>query len=541
MKAIVLFLSAAVLAFSSQMQVEACSNVILDQTRTLNNDVVSARTLDFPDISGTTLVKVPRGRWFFSNDSSLQRVTRPWKGIYGFVGMDFFDARISNQFKRRIFVDGLNEVGLSAAWLWLDESAFPLRPAGDPKALVYGDLVTWIVSQYSSVAEVTEALLAVQDHITTSELLRDFDLTFPLHLVVHDATGKSLVAQWHFDVIGAEPVMHLYSGDEVDHVGVLTNSPIYPDQLAELAQYAHITNENGLEGLAGGLDSVSRFVRLAKLREFLDFPLGGESDRVGAVAQALHAINHVDVGYGVEMDDTPVAQYNETSLTVVRDHSNLVLYFKGLHNQSLRSIDLKTLNFNLKAGKEAAIRADISPIEHPNWTARYVMAEDVTAQLSAPESRYYFRRQADAGQTDLPDPNSDEQTDLLDLTPTIDVAAEELGEAEKRYLFNLNLTIDVALEDRGKPGMFFIYGMDLNGRYWNWLGSRVGWRMTQPTTLSPFRVGKLQTAKVDGVFFETEAKHWDGFRVFAGYGKTLTEMLLTGKAKQVFMVEGTRQ
>lgn len=504
MKKAVSFIAAAVLAFSSQVQVDACSNVILDHNRTLNHDVVSARTLDFPDQSGTTLVKVPRGRGFFSTDSSMETVTRTWNGIYGFVGMDFLDEETTDKLGRRIFIDGLNEAGLSAAWLWLDESAFPLRDPGDEKALLYGDLVTWIVSQYSRVAEVKEALLAVRDHITTSELLSEFDLTFPLHLIVHDTTGKSLIAQWHFDVVGAGPVMHLYSGEEVDNVGVLTNSPIYPDQLAELAQYGHITNENGLEGLPGGLDSVSRFVRLAKLREFLDSPLGDESDRVGAVAQALHAINHVDVGYGVEMDDTFVSQFNETSLTVVRDHSNLVLYFKGLHNQSLRSIDLKTLNFDLKSGKEAAIPADINPNQYPSRATRYLMAEDVTAQLSAPQYRYYSRPDTDT-----------EQTDLLDL----------------------NLTIDVALEDHGKPGMRFIYGIDLNGHYWNWLGRRLGWRMSKPSTLLPFSVGALKTAKVDRVFFKAEANQWDGFRVFAGYGTTLTEMLVTGKAKQVFMVE----
>jgi choloylglycine hydrolase len=521
MKRLLILLCATALGITAVPEAQPCSNVILSPDKTLNNQVVSARTLDFPGVYGyeTQWVKVPRGMTWTSNDSLFQP-GRQWQNAFGFVGMDMLSSFTAfSPLQRRIFLDGLNEKGLSAAWLWLDEASFPIPNSRDPEGLLYADLVAWILGQYQTVADVKSALTAAAPHICSSELLVAMDKAFPLHLVVHDGEGHSMIVEWHFDSVGQpQPTMHLYDGTQVDFVGVMTNSPVYPEHLTKLAQYGDITNTNALEGLPGGFDSPSRFVRLAKIREFLDDqPLVPVPDPgpPSAVAQALHAINNVDLGHGVDYDpldpvniQNNLGVYQETGVTLVRDHTQRVIFFKGLHNQSLRMIDLKTMSFDLAAGGEAAIPADILPdpeIE-PSQFDRYAQAEDVTAQLAAPDYRYYL---IDGGDLD--------------------------------FRLDLSLMIQVADADKGKLGMGFVYGYDQNNNFWNWQGEAEGWKRVPQDEIKPFGVGELQTTKVNNVFVGLLAKEWAGSRILAGYGTSLAEMLLSGKSQQVFMIqEGPR-
>jgi choloylglycine hydrolase len=494
-----------------------CSDVILDKSKTLGGEVASARTLDFPGVYfwGTELVRIPRGVKWTSNNylmGTLLGFGRHWENRYGFIGVDFLGKFAKTILNRRIFFDGMNEKGLSAAWLWLDETRFP-APGNwaDPRGLFYGDLVAWILGQYTSVAEVRDALSDAQPHICSSFIMDLGDVgghpVFPIHLVVHDAEGKSLIAEWHED-LGGKPRMHLYSGDEVDTVGVLTNSPTYGDQTLALGDYGFITNMNGLAGLPGGDDSESRFVRLAKLREFFDKPIEpADPEKVSAAMQALHAINNVDVGLGAEYDpffEDPAWNpffYQTTGVTLVRDHTNRILYFKGLHNQSLRKIDIKGVDFSIPWkgwDTETDLPADIRPSE----STRYEQAIDVTAQISAPQYRYFFK-----------------PSDRF------------------HYRFDLALTVQVAAADEGKSGSYYIYGIDRKNDFWNWTGPNAGWRKVSRDAMRSCDSGRLKTKLFEQVFVDASATEWQGLRVFAGYGRSPMDMLLGGTVREVFMVE----
>lgn len=413
---------------------------------------------------------------------------------------------------RRFFFDGMNEVGLSAAWLWLNETRFPIpKRIVDSQGLLYLDLVSWILGQFQSVAEVEDALKKAEPNIGSALV---FDLldpggspAFPVHLVVHDASGKSLIVEWHEDN-GGKPYMHLYVGDSVDKVGVMTNSPPYLQQIQAIDDYKDLTNKDGLKGLPGGYDSESRFIRLVKLREFFDQPHNPpDPETVSAVSQALHAINNVDVGLGV--DDDPFFEdpdwnpffYQYTGFTLVRDHTKRVMYFKGAHNQELRKIDIKQVNFTVPWkgwDTETDLPADIRPSE----STRFEEAADVTAQISAPEYRYYFKS---------PSPFN--------------------------YRLDLDVTLEVASKDRGQQGSYFIYAIDRNKRFWNWQGPKTGWRQIQPDAMAACGQGIMKTKKFEKVFLNASATDWQGLRVFAGYGSSPLSMLLGGTAQEVFMVE----
>ena len=103
----------------------ACSDVILDPAKTLNNQVVSARTMDFPgmDYWQSQLSRVTRGvTWRSFDFTSVPG--RQWTNQYGFIGMDFRVQEGTFINHQRIYNDGMNEEGLSAALLWLEVGQF---------------------------------------------------------------------------------------------------------------------------------------------------------------------------------------------------------------------------------------------------------------------------------------------------------------------------------------------------------------------------------------------------------------------------------
>jgi choloylglycine hydrolase len=462
----------------------ACSDVMLDPASTRDGDVVSVRTLDFPKVEmfGSQFVKVPRGTVWESINPIDGKAGLKWTSRYGFVGQDglYLLAKLIHK-GQRVYLDGMNETGLSAAWLWLDEAGYPAMVNDKDQALFLPDLPAWILSQYDSVAQVKAALPQAQ--IWFFQLV---EKALPLHLVVRDAQGYSMIVEWIRDA-HSESVIHIYAGDEVDTVGVLTNSPPYSDQLLNLSLYGGITNADGLDGVPGGFPPLNRFVLLAKIRQFLK-PI---DSRMGAVAQALHLMNSADVPLGTYVD---TGFDDVTGVTLVRDHTHRTLYFKGLYNQSLRKIDLNAIDFS--PGPQADIPVDINQDE----SERYAQAEDVTADLDAPIATYKY---------------INSQESLLDL--------------------DLKVAVDPA--DLGKTGKMYIYAFDRDNGFWSWTGARFGWRKIPRGAMLPCYSGNLVTTTFAKIFVEASVTRWKGLRIFVGYGQSPADMLLAGTMRQVFMVE----
>ena len=503
----------------------ACSDVILDSGKTLNKQVVSARTMDFPgmDYWQSQLSRVTRGvTWRSFDFTSVPG--RQWTNQYGFIGMDFRVQEGTFINHQRIYNDGMNEEGLSAALLWLEVGQFVDR-TGDNRAaqaddLHYLDLVAWVLGQFAKVEDVAVALEANKGSIFgtagTSGWAPLFKL--PMHLVVHDRFGHSLVAEWYPVAGGGEPTMHLHIGSQVDAVGVLTNDPIYPNQLTNLALYSDIRNKDSSEGAGdgamagtpGGFDSPSRFVRLAKIREFLgEVVYGGEVDpynKVGAVPQALHAINNVDLGHGVDNDPllpgTPVfGVYQETGVTLVRDHSNRVLYFKGLHYQTLQRIEFAKVDFTTGNDGGGVVGPSIPADVLPSKSSRYTQGVDVSAKLTAPRVNYTTRPWA--------------------------------------WRADIAVRVQVAAADQGKTGNYYIYAVDLQQRYWNWTGARYGWKQVPRGSLLPAAGGALANRTFEGVFVNLDFQFGErkGWRIYAGYGTSPADMLLGGNVQEVYVIE----
>ncbi|MEO8421729.1 MAG: choloylglycine hydrolase family protein [Hyphomicrobium sp.] len=300
----------------------------------------TVRTMEFAVDLNSDVQILPRGMDVTSpapNGDGLK-----WKSKYGYVAMNAYDMPVAT--------DGLNEKGLGFGALYLPaEAKYQEVTASDQaKALSNASFGAWVLGNFENVDEVKAALGGV---VVWGETVPQLGSYAPLHYAVHDASGKSIVIEY------VEGKLHVYDND----VGVLTNSPTYPWHIENLRNYANLTPVNakpvkigninyagmgqgsGLRGLPGDPTPPSRFVMAAATAYLADKP----KDAAEALILAEHLIDRVDIPKGLVRDYTnggkPLGDY--TQWTTFRDHANKVYYWKTYNDPSLKSVDLKTLDF----------------------------------------------------------------------------------------------------------------------------------------------------------------------------------------------------
>jgi choloylglycine hydrolase len=304
------------------------------------------RTMEFAqDLKSDALV-VPRGRQVTSPAPKGEGLS--WTSKYGYVGM--------NVFGEPLITDGLNEKGLGFGALYLPgETEYQTVSHGDSAhALSNASFGDWVLSNFASVDEVRAALANV---VVWGETIPQLGSFAPLHYVVTDSGGKSIVIEY----IGGK--LNIYDNE----VGVLTNSPAYPWHLVNLRNYVNLTAVNaapiklgdttyagtgqgsGLHGIPGDPTPPSRFVMAAATSFLAEKP----KDANDALVLAMHLIDRVDIPKGLVRDyangGKPMRDY--TQWTTFRDHTNKVYYWRSYDDPAMKAIDLKTVDF--KAGQPA--------------------------------------------------------------------------------------------------------------------------------------------------------------------------------------------
>lgn len=338
-----------------------CTNLTLGFKE--SGHYLSARTLDFSFIIQTT----PS----FLSTEKLPSIADDGEESYGFVAANYEDTQFC--------YEGMNTEGLSAALLWLPETQFPTQSdyPCKQKPVEITDLVAYILRRYKVVEKLYYDLSDKGELYITftmdklSMKIRKFientkKDTLPVHLVVTDAEGESLVVE----CIGGKMKLYYKSESENDledsYVcsGVLTNSPPYDFHLNNLAFYERLNcvnnpiniNGSGLFGLPGDATSPSRFLRASKMKG-ADLDPGNEADgeeyrEQNQTVQALHLIQQCEVPIGsvIELDSMRKSESDSnhtwvpgdfTQWTVVRDHANQMLYTTSYKNPTLYKIDVK--------------------------------------------------------------------------------------------------------------------------------------------------------------------------------------------------------
>ena len=321
-----------VAALSFAPVAQACTGIRLVAK---DGGVIAARTLEFGVNLHSDVLVVPAG--------TVETGTLPdgGKGItyttkYGFVG--------ANAEGMNVILDGINDHGLYIGLFYFpDYASYPdVTEDNAARAMAPYEYGNWLLGNFATIDEVKANFDKVA---LVPVVLAAMKQVPPVHFVVYDRTGKSVVI---------EPLnkgLKIYDNP----LGVVTNSPTYDWHMTNLRNYVNLTATNvppvglggitlaqlgqgsGLRGLPGDFTPPSRFVRAVA---FSQSAIPSDTAEQ-AVLQAFHILNNFDIPYGAVRDMQGGQMHAEyTTWTSASDLKNLRWYFKTYGDQSIHSVDL---------------------------------------------------------------------------------------------------------------------------------------------------------------------------------------------------------
>lgn len=291
----------------------ACSRVLWADN---GQAVVVGRNMDWPVDTRAKLWAFPRGitRSGLSGDAnSLQ-----WTSKYGSVATSFYDVGTA---------DGMNEKGLVVNSLWLTEADYGKR---DPK--VPGlSLALWLQYMLDNFATVSEAVAASEQGA-----FQVVGLNVPggdpatLHMALADASGDSAI----IEIVDGKMQIH---HDRAYRV--MTNSPPFEDQLANMRKYQGF---GGTVPLPGTSEAADRFVRAAFYLQNLPKP----QDFRQTIASILSVMRNVAQPFMQPDPKRPEASH--TVWRTVADATDRVYFFESTLSPNIVWVQLDRLD--LKPG-----------------------------------------------------------------------------------------------------------------------------------------------------------------------------------------------
>jgi len=311
------------------------------QIKAEDNTVVIGRSMEFPVDLHSNVVIVPREEKFVSiDDKGVKGIT--WTNKYGFLGIDAYNIK-------NCFAEGFNEKGLAFDALMFTGARY--QPAEPGKFVTISDFGSWIMGNFATVEEVKEALPKIN---IAGMALKEANGQLDFHIAVHDASGNNLVIEF------IDGQVKVYDNP----LGVMTNRPDFEWQINNLRNYINLNAHDrkdkvlnglkleptgvgsGLLGLPGDWTPPSRFVRVAYS---LDAALPVK-DASEAINLAEHILNIVDIPKGaIKENPAPfVMMEGYAQWVVIKDLTNLTLYYKTYENTAWKKVDLE--KFSLEPG-----------------------------------------------------------------------------------------------------------------------------------------------------------------------------------------------
>ncbi len=347
----------AVLAAVQSNRADACTGITLKSN---DGSTIVGRTIDWSGAKMDNIyVVAPRNHTVRAitpagPDTGLEFTTK-----YGYVGMGMEQSEF--------LVDGINEAGLSAALFYFPEYGEyqTFNNADAEKTIGDLQLVSWMLARFATVEEVMDAIRDVT-------IVNIYPDASTVHWRITDRTGRQVVLEI------TDGVPHFYESE----IGVLTNAPGYPWQVANLNNYVNLVpgtagptklgaltlrafgHGSGFLGLPGDFTPPSRFVRAAFLSSY-HTPLATGYD---ASMHAFHILNNFDVPLAVQFKDAkpPVDMPAATQWTVVIDMAGKMIYYRTMYNSAIRSINMNDIDFETVSFQshplDAVMRETIIPV-----------------------------------------------------------------------------------------------------------------------------------------------------------------------------------
>ena len=314
---------------------DACTGITLTAK---DGGCVVARTIEWGgSFLNSKYVVVPRGYTQRSyTPDGVDGMT--FTSRYGYVGLAV---------EQEAFVaEGVNEAGLSGGLFYFpgygDYGSY--LPAHKATSIADLQLVAWVLGSCRTIDEVKAAVAKV-------------------HVVTIDPRAQTV--HWRFtDRSGHQVVLEIIDGVPQFHdnaLGVLTNSPDFAWQLTNLNNYVNLYPGSaaahrmggvelaafgagsGFLGIPGDVTPPSRFVRAA----FYQATTPQAATAAQTVAQCFHILNNFDIPVGIETKrgETAADIPSATQWTSATDMANRMIYYRTMHDSSIRCIDLKAIDF----------------------------------------------------------------------------------------------------------------------------------------------------------------------------------------------------
>jgi choloylglycine hydrolase len=262
-----------------------------------------------------------------------------YNAIYGYVG-------IYTEYEPFV-VEGVNEAGLSAGLFFFPQYGeyTAYNSANNSKTLCDMQFVSWVLSQFSSIDQVKDAI----DHIDLVTLNHNIGA---VHWRIAEPNGRMVI----LECIGGKP--NFYENT----LGVLTNAPGFNWHMTNLNNYVNLVpgsapdntikqgitlqplgHGSGMLGLPGDFTSPSRFVRAT----FFQTTAPVWENGFLTVVQAFHILNNFDIPVGSQhlKTDIPKGLPSATQFTAATDQTALKLYYRTAWNSNIRCINLMDIDF----------------------------------------------------------------------------------------------------------------------------------------------------------------------------------------------------
>ena len=309
--------------------------------------VVYARTLEFGTDLDSDVIMVPRG-YARTGTTPQGENGLKWTSRYASLG--------ANGVGLPYLFDGVNEKGLAAGLFYFPTTAgyMSYNPAQASRTIAPWEVGSWILENFATVEEVKHNIGSVA---VAEVVFQKWGFVPPIHYVVHDASGKSIVIEY------VDGRLHVH--DNV--LGVMSNWPTFDWHMTNLRNYVNFSMVNvppakvggltltgfgqgtGMLGMPGDFTPPSRFVRaVAYSTSVLPSKTGDE-----AVLQAFHILNNFDIPKGAAREEqrdghgNPIADY--TLWTSASDLKARRFYFRTHENSQIRSIDLMKMPLDAKS------------------------------------------------------------------------------------------------------------------------------------------------------------------------------------------------
>ncbi len=274
--------------------------------------------MDWADATAKTALWVfPRG---MKRDGGVGSNPIKWTSKHGSVVTSFYDAGTA---------DGMNEKGLVANLLYLNEADFGDAVRSGKATLSAGAWAQYFLDNYATVREAVVAMANPAFAIIAPPLPNG--KAAGLHLSLSDATGDSAI----FEYIKGKLVIHHGS-----QYKVMTNSPTFDQQLALNAYWEQLGGNNFLPGTISAAD---RFVRLSyNLKSSPKY-----NDPELALASVFSQIRAMSVPLG--MADPSRPNIAMTLWRTVADQQAKVYYFESVIFPAVSWVDMKKVDLAVGA------------------------------------------------------------------------------------------------------------------------------------------------------------------------------------------------